>query len=100
VATGATGEPPGEGADVTLSARPERLGIAPAGDGGDADGAWPGRVADVSFLGNTIRYEIALPWDERLKIDTLAGREPMLPEGREVRVLWDAGAAVLVGEDR
>jgi spermidine/putrescine transport system ATP-binding protein len=88
------GAPPPEGSEVTLSARPERLGLAP----GDGAGGWPARVTDVSFLGNTIRYEVALPWDARLKIDRLAGTEPMLPTGSEVRVRWDAEAAVLVGD--
>jgi spermidine/putrescine transport system ATP-binding protein len=86
------------GAEVTLSARPERLVLAPAGHG-DA-GGWPGRVAESSFLGNTVRYEVALPWNERLKVDRLAGQGPMLVPGQEVRVVCEADAAVVVGEGR
>jgi ABC-type Fe3+/spermidine/putrescine transport system ATPase subunit len=82
---------------VTISARPERLRLSAADRDGQANGAWRSRLADASFLGNTIRYEVELPSGERLKVDRLAGAEPMLQQGQEVLLHWDHDAAVLVG---
>ena len=89
---------PAPGEEVTLSARPERLALSPADGDGARAGGWPARVADASFLGSTVRYEVVLPWNARLKVDRLAGRDAMLAPGQEVRVVWDASAAVLVGD--
>jgi ABC-type Fe3+/spermidine/putrescine transport system ATPase subunit len=83
------------GEEVTLSARPERLALRPF-EQGAADG-WRGRVADSSFLGNTVRYEVMMPWNDRLKIDRLAGDGPMLAPGQEVWVTCEADAGVVVG---
>jgi spermidine/putrescine ABC transporter ATP-binding subunit len=85
------------GQAVTISARPERLRLSAADRNGQANGAWRSRLADASFLGNTIRYEVELPSGERLKVDRLAGAEPMLQQGQEVLLHWDHDAAVLVG---
>jgi spermidine/putrescine transport system ATP-binding protein len=85
------------GQKVTISARPERLDLSPT-DGRDRrNGAWRSRVADASFLGSTIRYEVELPSGERIKVDRLAGAGPMLQPGQEVLLHWDDDAAVLVG---
>jgi spermidine/putrescine transport system ATP-binding protein len=85
------------GQAVTISARPERLRLSAADRNEQANGAWRSRLADASFLGNTIRYEVELPSGERLKVDRLAGAEPMLQQGQEVLLHWDHDAAVLVG---
>jgi spermidine/putrescine ABC transporter ATP-binding subunit len=85
------------GLAVTISARPERLKLSPADRQSEANGAWRSRLADASFLGNTIRYEVELPSGQRLKVDRLAGTEPMLQQGQEVLLHWEADAAVLVG---
>jgi spermidine/putrescine ABC transporter ATP-binding subunit len=85
------------GETVTISARPERLSLSPARLEDQTNGAWHSRVADASFLGSTVRYEVELPSGERVKVDRLAGVEPMLQPGQEVLLHWDDDAAVLVG---
>jgi hypothetical protein len=50
-------------------------------------------------LGNTIRYELEVGDGQRLKVDRLAGSEPMLQQGQEVIIHWDPDAAILVSDN-
>jgi spermidine/putrescine ABC transporter ATP-binding subunit len=90
-------QPVAVGQEVTVSARPERLKLSSAEGGGTANGAWRSRLTEVSFLGNTIRYEVEVAGGQRLHVDRLAGSEATLQTGQEVLLHWDPDAAVLVG---
>jgi spermidine/putrescine transport system ATP-binding protein len=88
-----------KGQQLTMSVRPERLEISAVDASGAPAGAWRSRLAEVSFLGNTIRYELEVGDGQRLKVDRLAGTETMLQQGQEAIIHWDPDAAILVSDN-
>jgi ABC-type Fe3+/spermidine/putrescine transport system ATPase subunit len=78
-----------------LAVRPENIGLGRAG--GNALG---GRVVLMSYLGNTLRYDIEVAGGPVLKVDV---RDPWhhdpLPVGREVSVSFPASAALTLPDE-
>jgi spermidine/putrescine transport system ATP-binding protein len=71
-----------------------------------------GRITDVSFVGVSTQYLVAMPWGQELMVfEQNTGRRPPLPYGAEVELTWsgahafvldahqDATAGVMTPED-
>ena len=87
-------------ARCVLAIRPENIAVAP-GVAGQTDGnAVRGRVALVSYLGNTLRYDLETASGLVLKVDV---RDPWhhdpLPIGREVTATFPASVTLAVSDD-
>jgi ABC-type Fe3+/spermidine/putrescine transport system ATPase subunit len=84
-----------------LAIRPENVALCPA-EGGSAtdDNVVRGRVAFVSYLGNTLRYDLETPGGLVLKVDI---RDPWhhdpLPIGHEVTATFPAAVTLAVSDD-
>jgi ABC-type Fe3+/spermidine/putrescine transport system ATPase subunit len=83
-----------------LAIRPENVAVGPA-SGGATDGNVVGaRVALVSYLGNTLRYDLETAGGLVLKADV---RDPWhhdpLPIGREVTATFPASVTLAVSDD-
>jgi iron(III) transport system ATP-binding protein len=78
-----------------VAIRPENLAFTDA----IGDNTFGGRIALASYLGNTLRYDVAIG-DHRLKVDI---RDPWhhqpLPAGHTVRVSFPASAALTLPDD-
>ena len=83
------------GGRCVLAIRPENLRL----DGTD-ENAVDGRIVLASYLGNTLRYDVATPGDLLLKVDI---RDPWhhdpLPAGRSVRVTFPPSVALTLPDD-
>jgi spermidine/putrescine ABC transporter ATP-binding subunit len=81
-----------------LAIRPENVAVADAGGPG-GDNALAGRVALVSYLGNTLRYDVEVD-GQVLKADI---RDPWhhdpLPTGRSVTLRFPASVTLAVADD-
>ncbi len=71
-----------EGTRVTAILRPERLALGPA----DADGILPATVAEVVYLGQSVRYHIETPIGAMVVVAP-GGRGGFAP-GTQARVTW------------
>ncbi len=81
-----------------LAIRPENvaLAVAPAGEGNVVRG----RVSFVSYLGNTLRYDLEAGEGQVLKVDVRdAWHHEPLPIGREVAAAFPASATLAVSDD-
>ena len=78
-----------DGVSATLCIRERGVGLAPASGNGKDDGAGlGGRLLSAKFLGDAVRYEVAVEgFDAPLKVRTGAG--PALAKGSEVRLHID-----------
>jgi ABC-type Fe3+/spermidine/putrescine transport system ATPase subunit len=87
-----------EGERCVLAIRPENVAIGPGADPGA--NLLRGRVALVSYLGNTLRYDVAVEPGQRFKADI---RDPWhhdpLPPGREVALSFPPSATLAVADD-
>ncbi len=84
-----------------LAIRPENVAIAGAGEeSADLRNAIPARVSFVSYLGNTLRYDLEAAAGQALKVDI---RDPWhhdpLPIGREVTASFPASVTLALSED-
>jgi putative spermidine/putrescine transport system ATP-binding protein len=85
------------GSDVTLSIRPEHVDVAPAGDERPLDGnECPGTVESAIYLGDSVKYRIALAGRVMTAKVTNRSGTPSLEAGQRVRVAWAPRHAVLV----
>jgi ABC-type Fe3+/spermidine/putrescine transport system ATPase subunit len=77
--------------------RPEKMALLPE-DAPSATNQVPGRVRHVAFLGNVVRYEVALQDGQVLLCDTANGSGTVLRGvGETVRLGWRAADARLLG---
>jgi spermidine/putrescine transport system ATP-binding protein len=82
------------GEEAWLLLRPETLSLEPAADAEERPlASLRGRVVDVSFLGATVHYRIAVSDRELLASRALEHGRP-LGEGEEVLVSWDPADAL------
>ena len=97
-----------------LGVRPEKIFASPAGseDHSGANVLTGGRVSDVSFVGVSTQYLVAMPWGQELMVfEQNTGQRVSFKNGDEVDLAWsrahaylldasqDAKAGVMVAED-
>ena len=97
-----------------LGVRPEKIFASPAGseDHSGANALTGGRVSDVSFVGVSTQYLVAMPWGQELMVfEQNTGQRVSFKNGDEVDLAWsrahaylldasqDAKAGVMVAED-
>jgi spermidine/putrescine transport system ATP-binding protein len=82
-----------------LGIRPEKVLIAPAGEPIDVPGSVfeGGRITDISFVGVSTQYTIAMPWgQEIMAFEQNTGARHILPVGTSVDVSWRPEFAFLL----
>ena len=92
---GRAGDAVGAGARCVLAVRPENVSLGGAGENGV-----DGEVTFASYLGNTLRYDVATRGGLTLKVDV---RDPWhhetLPPGRAVHVSFPASVALTLPDE-
>ena len=82
-----------------LGIRPEKIFISPQGSR-DHDGSnvlTGGRISDVSFVGVSTQYLVAMPWGQELMVfEQNTGQHAPLKNGDEVELAWSRGHAFLL----
>jgi len=82
-----------------LGVRPEKIFATPAGseDHSGANVLTGGRVTDVSFVGVSTQYLVAMPWGQELMVfEQNTGRRALFKNGDEVDLAWSHGHAYLL----
>jgi spermidine/putrescine transport system ATP-binding protein len=102
------------GRNAWLGVRPEKIFLSPAGaePGNHANVLTGGRITDVSFVGVSTQYLVAMPWGQELMaFEQNTGQRTPLHYGDEVDVVWspshtflldatqDAHAGIITPED-
>jgi ABC-type Fe3+/spermidine/putrescine transport system ATPase subunit len=90
--------PPGavQGAVVEVAIRPENLRLTALAPGASPSaGTVPGKVADVTFLGNLIDCHVTL--DDATRVRVQAAADSVLEVGQRVGVGFESGAATAFG---
>ncbi len=91
-----------DGRSAWLGIRPEKIFAVAAGaargDQGDGQNQLTGgRVTDVSFVGVSTQYLVAMPWGQELMVfEQNTGQRPPLPNGTEVDLGWSSSHAFLL----
>jgi iron(III) transport system ATP-binding protein len=82
------------GRQVTMSVRPESIALTPA-EAGATNGmnVLEGMVSAASFLGGTMRYNVAVA---DLRLQVVGPAEPVFPPGSSVRLLFAPASTVSV----
>jgi len=82
-----------------LGVRPEKISLRPMGEQ-IRDGAnrlTGGRVSDVSFVGVSTQYLVAMPWGQELMVfEQNTGQQAQLRNGQEVDLIWSPEHAFLL----
>ena len=74
-----------------LGVRPEKVAIVPSGSATDpSDNVLSGgRVSDVSFVGVSTQYLVAMPWSQELMVfEQNTGQRVILHNGEQVDLVW------------
>ena len=82
-----------------LGVRPEKIFASTAGseDHSGANVLTGGRVSDVSFVGVSTQYLVAMPWGQELMVfEQNTGQRAPLKNGDEVDLAWSRGHAYLL----
>jgi iron(III) transport system ATP-binding protein len=89
--------PPGcvDGQAVEVSIRPESLLLTALAPGPPPPGTVPGKIADVTFLGNLIDCHVTLDDATRVRVQAAAGS--VLEVGQRVGVIFESGASTVFG---
>jgi spermidine/putrescine transport system ATP-binding protein len=86
-----------------LGVRPEKIFASPAGEE-DHDGAnvlTGGRISDVSFVGVSTQYLVAMPWDQELMVfEQNTGQRAPFKNGDEVDLAWSEAHAYLLDAEQ
>jgi spermidine/putrescine transport system ATP-binding protein len=87
-----------------LGVRPEKIFASGAGseDHGSANVLTGGRVTDVSFVGVSTQYLVAMPWGQEIMVfEQNTGQRAPFRNGDEVDLAWSRGHAFLLdaGQD-
>jgi spermidine/putrescine transport system ATP-binding protein len=87
-----------------LGVRPEKIFASDAGseDHGPANVLTGGRVTDVSFVGVSTQYLVAMPWGQEIMVfEQNTGQRAPFRNGDEVDLAWSRGHAFLLdaGQD-
>ncbi|CAI9419420.1 ABC transporter ATP-binding protein [Nocardioides sp. T2.26MG-1] len=92
-----------DGRSAWLGVRPEKIYASVAGveDRTDADVLTGGRVTDVSFIGVSTQYLVAMPWGQELMVfEQNTGSRPSFRNGDEVDLMWAPDHAFLLDADQ
>jgi len=85
-----------EGAAVEVAIRPENLQLTVLAPGTPPSiGTVPGKIADVTFLGNLIDCHVTLDDATRVRVQAAAGS--VLEVGQRVGVIFESGASTVFG---
>jgi spermidine/putrescine transport system ATP-binding protein len=79
--------------------RPEKIFASPAGseDHSDVNVLTGGTVSDVSFVGVSTQYLVAMPWGQELMVfEQNTGQRAPFKNGDEVDLAWSRGHAFLL----
>jgi spermidine/putrescine transport system ATP-binding protein len=91
------------GAKAWLGVRPEKISATATGSG-DHPGVnllTGGRVSDVSFVGVSIQYLVAMPWGQELMVfEQNTGKRASLRNGDAVDLTWAPEHAFLLDADQ
>ncbi len=87
-----------------LGVRPEKIFASPKGaeDHGGSNVLLGGRISDVSFVGVSTQYLVAMPWGQELMVfEQNTGQRPAFRNGDEVELAWAREHAFLLdaGQD-
>jgi spermidine/putrescine transport system ATP-binding protein len=93
-----------EGAQAWLGVRPEKISATPAGgepSAGSNNVLRGGKVSDVSFVGVSTQYLVAMPWGQELMVfEQNTGRQTLLRYGDDVDLAWSPDHAYLLDADQ
>jgi len=91
------------GRNAWLGVRPEKLfaGAAGAGDHAGSNVLTGGRVTDVSFVGVSTQYLVAMPWGQELMVfEQNTGQRSLFRNGDQVDITWSPAHAFLLDADQ
>jgi spermidine/putrescine transport system ATP-binding protein len=93
-----------EGGRAWLGVRPEKLSATPAGgvpSAGNNNVLRGGKVSDVSFVGVSTQYLVAMPWGQELMVfEQNTGRQTLLRYCDDVDLAWSPDHAFLLDADQ
>ncbi len=92
-----------EGRNAWLGVRPEKLfaGAAGADDHAGTNVLTGGRITDVSFVGVSTQYLVAMPWGQELMVfEQNTGQRSLFRNGDEVDITWSPAHAFLLDADQ
>jgi spermidine/putrescine transport system ATP-binding protein len=86
-----------------LGVRPEKVVVSRSGEArGGANELTGGRISDVSFVGVSTQYLVAMPWGQEIMVfEQNTGQRAPFRNGDEVDLAWSRGHAFLLdaGQD-
>ncbi len=91
------------GRNAWLGIRPEKIfaGAAGQGDHSGSNLLTGGRISDVSFIGVSTQYLVAMPWGQELMVfEQNTGRRTAFRNGDEVDLSWSPHHAFLLDADQ
>ena len=91
------------GRTAWLGVRPEKLfaGTAGAGDHAGSNILTGGRITDVSFVGVSTQYLVAMPWGQELMVfEQNTGQRPLFRNGDHVDITWSPSHTFLLDADQ
>ena len=91
-----------EGGRAWLGVRPEKISATPAGtQHADGNVLTGGKVSDVSFVGVSTQYLVAMPWGQELMVfEQNTGRQSPLHYGDDVDLSWSPDHAFLLDAEQ
>ncbi len=92
-----------DGQSAWLGIRPEKIFVSEAGNA-ERNGhnrLTGGRITDVSFVGVSTQYLVAMPWGQELMVfEQNTGQRPPLNNGTEVDLTWSGAHAFLLDAEQ
>jgi spermidine/putrescine transport system ATP-binding protein len=91
------------GRNAWLGVRPEKLHAGAAGEGDHAGSniLAGGRITDVSFVGVSTQYLVAMPWGQELMVfEQNTGHRSLFRNGDEVDITWSPDHAFLLDAEQ
>jgi spermidine/putrescine transport system ATP-binding protein len=92
-----------DGRNAWLGIRPEKIFAGTSGDDEHVGSnvLTGGRITDVSFVGVSTQYLVAMPWGQELMVfEQNTGRRSLFRNGDEVDLSWSPGHAFLLDADQ
>jgi spermidine/putrescine transport system ATP-binding protein len=86
-----------------LGVRPEKIFASQAGSEDHSNGnvLTGGRITDVSFVGVSTQYLVAMPWGQELMVfEQNTGQRPQFKNGDEIDLAWSRDHAFLLDADQ